>query len=131
MLTCNEFTVEDIYRPDLTKEAISVFGDDDIAHPSVAYLHTRVKEYYLGGKVQAIQAPTHFDYVALRCESTNNEFINFEFIHSSHKIHRRNFVHTLRSLLGAKSSLSRPVIPCTVLIESSPSVPPESGRPIY
>ncbi|THV02449.1 ATP-sulfurylase [Dendrothele bispora CBS 962.96] len=59
-------TVDDIYQPDLVKEAIQVFGADDPAHPSVAYLRTRVKEYYVGGTVQAVQAPTHFDYVALR-----------------------------------------------------------------
>jgi sulfate adenylyltransferase len=60
-------TVEDIYRPDKIKEAVQVLGADDIAHPSVAYLHNRAKELYVGGKVQAIQPPTHFDYVALRC----------------------------------------------------------------
>ncbi|CDO77318.1 hypothetical protein BN946_scf184775.g8 [Trametes cinnabarina] len=59
-------TVEDVYRPDQVKEAIQVFGADDPAHPSVAYLRNKVKEYYIGGKVQAIQPPNHFDYVALR-----------------------------------------------------------------
>lgn len=65
-------TVDDIYKPDLVKEATEVFGANDPAHPSVAYLHKRVKEFYVGGKVQAIQPPTHFDYVALRCESPNS-----------------------------------------------------------
>jgi sulfate adenylyltransferase len=41
---------------------------DDPAHPSVAYLRNRVKDLYLGGKVQAINAPVHFDYTALRCK---------------------------------------------------------------
>ncbi|GJE92204.1 ATP-sulfurylase [Phanerochaete sordida] len=59
-------TVEDVYRPDQVKEAIQVFGADDPAHPSVTYLRNKVKEFYVGGKVQAIQPPTHFDYVALR-----------------------------------------------------------------
>jgi sulfate adenylyltransferase len=45
-------------------------GADDMAHPSVAYLHKKTKEFYVGGKVQAIQAPTHYDYVALRCRFT-------------------------------------------------------------
>ena len=49
------------------KEAIQVFGADDPAHPAVAYLRNKVKDFYVGGKVQAIQLPTHFDYVALRC----------------------------------------------------------------
>lgn len=60
--------VEDVYKPDLVKEAIEVFGADDPAHPSVAYLRSRVQDFYIGGKVQAIKLPSHFDYVALRCE---------------------------------------------------------------
>lgn len=61
-------TVDDVYQPDRVKEAVNVFGADDPAHPAVAYLRHSVKDYYIGGKLQAIQAPTHFDYVALRCE---------------------------------------------------------------
>jgi sulfate adenylyltransferase len=60
--------VEDIYKPDKVKEAVSVFGADDSEHPAVSYLQNKVKEFYIGGKVQAIQPPTYFDYVALRCE---------------------------------------------------------------
>jgi len=59
-------TVEDVYQPDKVKEAIDVFGADDPAHPAVAYLRNNVKDYYVGGSLQAIQAPTYFDYVALR-----------------------------------------------------------------
>ena len=59
--------VEDVYRPDQVKEAINVFGADDPAHPAVSYLRRKVHEYYVGGKVQAIHLPVHFDYVALRC----------------------------------------------------------------
>ena len=60
--------VSDIYSPDKSLEAEKVLGDDDIAHPSVAYLYNQTKAYYVGGKIQAIQAPTHFDYVAIRCK---------------------------------------------------------------
>ncbi|KAK4054640.1 Sulfate adenylyltransferase [Microbotryomycetes sp. JL221] len=59
-------TITDLYKPDKVKEAINVLGDDDDTHPSVAYLHNNVQEFYVGGKVQAIQAPLHYDYVALR-----------------------------------------------------------------
>ncbi|KAL7418427.1 Sulfate adenylyltransferase [Cryptotrichosporon argae] len=59
-------TIDDVYRPDKVKEAEQVMGADDSAHPAVAYLHKQVKEFYVGGKVQAVQAPTHYDYVALR-----------------------------------------------------------------
>ena len=46
---------------------MKVFGDDDSAHPAVTYLHKTVKDFYVGGKIQAISAPEHYDYVALRC----------------------------------------------------------------
>lgn len=59
-------TVEDVYTPDKPHEAAQVFGADDSAHPAVAYLHNRVKDFYVGGKVEAIKAPAHYDYAALR-----------------------------------------------------------------
>lgn len=59
-------TIQDIYRPDKVEEATKVFGSNDLEHPSVKYLRTKVKEYYIGGNVEAIQAPTHYDYVAHR-----------------------------------------------------------------
>lgn len=74
-MLANTRAVEDIYTPDRVKEAIQVFGADDPAHPAVAYLRNRVKEFYVGGKVQAIKAPTHFDYVALRCKNLNGPFL--------------------------------------------------------
>lgn len=60
--------VEDIYKFDKVKEAQLAFGADDPAHPSVAYLRDQVKDLYIGGKVQAVQPPVHYDYVALRCQ---------------------------------------------------------------
>ncbi|KAG0170252.1 Sulfate adenylyltransferase [Apophysomyces sp. BC1034] len=59
-------TVGDVYRPDKSKEAKLVFGADDDAHPAVHYLHNVAKEVYVGGSLEAIQAPSHYDYVANR-----------------------------------------------------------------
>ncbi|KAK1922150.1 putative phosphoadenosine-phosphosulfate synthase bifunctional enzyme [Papiliotrema laurentii] len=59
-------TISDIYKPNKSLEAEQVLGADDIAHPAAAYLHNKVKEFYVGGNVQAIQAPKHYDYVSLR-----------------------------------------------------------------
>ena len=61
--------VEDTYIPDKHVEAEEVFGADDPAHPAVTYLHKSMKEVYVGGSVQAINRPLHYDYVALRCPS--------------------------------------------------------------
>lgn len=58
-------TVEDVYRPDRVKEAVQVFGADDNLHPAVKYLHG-CNDFYVGGKVEAINKPQHYDYVGLR-----------------------------------------------------------------
>lgn len=53
-----------------SKEARLVFGDDDMAHPAVKYLHNNTHDYYIGGKLDAIDRLMHYDYVALRCTCT-------------------------------------------------------------
>ena len=58
--------VEDIYTPDKVKEAVEVFGKDDSAHPAVHYLHNIAGPVYIGGKIQGIEAPTHYDFKLLR-----------------------------------------------------------------
>lgn len=40
-----------------------------MAHPAVSYLHNNVKDFYVGGSLQAVQAPQHYDYVQLRCNT--------------------------------------------------------------
>jgi ATP sulfurylase len=50
-----------------TKEAKEVFGGDE-EHPAVKYLFNTAQEYYIGGKLDAINRLEHYDYVALRCE---------------------------------------------------------------
>lgn len=47
------------------KEAKEVFGGDE-EHPAIRYLFNTAKEYYVGGKLEAIQRPNHYDYVELR-----------------------------------------------------------------
>ena len=62
-------TVEDIYVPDKAKEAIAVFGADDNAHPAVQYLHKTAKDTYIGGRLDAISLPLHYDYVESRSKT--------------------------------------------------------------
>jgi sulfate adenylyltransferase len=57
--------VSDIYQADKVQEAIKVYGKNDSAHPGVAFLHT-TKQFYVGGKLDAITAPLHYDFTHLR-----------------------------------------------------------------
>src|SRR6266536_765280 len=51
-----------------TKEAKEVFGGDE-DHPAVKYLYNTAGEYYVGGKIDAINRLEHYDYIALRCRT--------------------------------------------------------------
>ena len=58
--------VEDLWRPDLQQEAAEVFGSIDPDHPAVDYLFKRSNPVYLGGRVEGIQLPPHYDFQTLR-----------------------------------------------------------------
>ncbi|MBF0513829.1 MAG: adenylyl-sulfate kinase [Desulfovibrionaceae bacterium] len=59
--------VEDIWRPDPRREARLVYGTDDPgAHPGVDKFLAATGEFYLGGRVEGLHAPFHFDYRELR-----------------------------------------------------------------
>jgi sulfate adenylyltransferase len=58
--------VEDIWHPDKEAEAEAVFGTTHPEHPGVADLVKRTGPIYLGGRVEGIQLPSHYDYTRSR-----------------------------------------------------------------
>jgi len=59
-------TVEDVWQPDRTEEAKAVFGSTSSHHPGVARLMAHEGDSYVGGTVEALQLPVHYDFRALR-----------------------------------------------------------------
>jgi sulfate adenylyltransferase len=59
-------TVRDVWQPDREAEASSVFGTTDPTHPGVGHLLSRSNPWYVGGTIEGIQAPIHYDYTDLR-----------------------------------------------------------------
>lgn len=59
-------SITDIYEPDLEEEAELVYGTKDIVHPAVAYLMKQSHKIYLGGELEGISLPHHYDYQDLR-----------------------------------------------------------------
>jgi len=57
--------VEDLWEPDRMAEAQAVFGTRSTEHPGVAQLE-RAHPIYVGGRVEALQAATHYDFQSLR-----------------------------------------------------------------
>jgi len=64
-------TVSDKWTPNKALEAAKVYGADDLAHPAVNYLHNVAGPVYLGGPIQGVQAPVHYDFKGRR--DTPNE----------------------------------------------------------
>ncbi len=64
-------TVSDKWTPNKAHEAAQVFGADDLAHPAVNYLHNIAGPVYLGGPIEGLQAPVHYDFKGRR--DTPNE----------------------------------------------------------
>jgi sulfate adenylyltransferase len=62
--------VEDLWQPDLRAEAQAVFGTVNPEHPGVAYLFKQSHPVLLGGRLEGLELPIHYDYRALRLTPT-------------------------------------------------------------
>jgi len=58
--------VSDRYRPDLEAEAAAVFGTTNPEHPAVAHLLQRTNPVYVGGRLEGVELPAHYDFRGLR-----------------------------------------------------------------
>ena len=58
--------IDDIWKADLTKEAEEVYKTTDPDHPGVHFLFNQINPYYIGGKIEGIEAPKHYDFCDLR-----------------------------------------------------------------
>ncbi len=59
-------TVDDVWQPDTAAEAESVFDSLDPDHPGVSHLLHNTARFYMGGSVQGLQLPVHYDFTELR-----------------------------------------------------------------
>lgn len=59
-------TITDKWKPDKLMEAEKVFGTTDTAHPAVDYLFHNAGNWYLGGPLQLVRYPRHYDFIELR-----------------------------------------------------------------
>jgi len=58
--------VEDIWKPNKLKEAECIYGTTSEHHPGVNYLLNETNDFYIGGKIEGIQLPVHYDFETLR-----------------------------------------------------------------
>lgn len=58
--------IEEIWKPDKLAEAETVFGTTSKEHPGVAHLLERSHPWYVGGRLEGLQLPAHYDFSSLR-----------------------------------------------------------------
>ena len=59
-------TVEDVWQGERMQEAEQIFVATNPEHPGVAYLTDSTEPWYVGGKLECLQLPKHYDFVELR-----------------------------------------------------------------
>jgi len=59
-------SVGDVWRPDRAAEAKSVFGTTSKAHPGADYAVNKANPWYVGGTLEGLQLPAHYDFRPLR-----------------------------------------------------------------
>ena len=58
--------MEDMWPVDREKEAMQVYGTTDRSHQGVEHLFNTEGDHYIGGKIEVLSLPLHFDFKQLR-----------------------------------------------------------------
>ena len=58
--------VEEVWPPDRKAEGQAVFNTTSKAHPGANYAINQANPWYVGGRVEGLQMPSHYDFRALR-----------------------------------------------------------------
>ncbi|MBW1841839.1 MAG: bifunctional sulfate adenylyltransferase/adenylylsulfate kinase [Deltaproteobacteria bacterium] len=104
--------IEDIWPIDHEKEADHVYGTRDQDHPGVHYFFNSTGKYYIGGKLEVLNLPLHFDFKQLRRTPEEirhmynklgwHRVVGFQ---TRNPIHRPQFEMTIRAMRLAKANL--------------------------
>ena len=115
----------EIYKPNLKKECFNVFGTTDDNHPYVKILLENPDVYYIGGELEKINLPPHYDFQDLRLTPedikkffqqkgwTNAPIIAFQTRNPMHRSHFELTKFALSSIGEDAKLLIHPVVGVT------------------
>lgn len=111
-------TVESKWTPDKQKEAENIYGTVDTKHPGVDYLLNVAGDVYIGGKIDAVQLPSQYDFetlrftpVELRQHFDQLGWRSIVAFHTSKPMHAVHYEMTMRAAREANANiLIHPVI---------------------
>jgi sulfate adenylyltransferase len=58
--------IDEVWQPNAEQDARALFGTADPEHPGARRLMRETGAYYVGGRVEGVTAPHHYDFVELR-----------------------------------------------------------------
>ena len=104
--------VEDVWQADREAEAKAVFGTTSALHPGANYAIKHSNPWYVGGRVEAIQLPSHYDFRALRLTpaEVRTEFARLGWrkivaFQTRNPMHRAHVELTMRAAKNVEASL--------------------------
>ena len=104
--------VEDIWQPDRAAEAQAVFGTNSREHPGVAHLLENTHPWYVGGRLEGLQFPVHYDFrtsrptpVELRAEFGRLGWRHVVAFQTRNPMHRAHQELTLRAAVEVGANL--------------------------
>jgi len=104
--------VEDVYQPDRKAEAESVFNSTSNAHPGADFAINKSNPWYVGGKLEGAQPPSHYDFRALRLDPAElrAEFVRLGWtkivaFQTRNPMHRAHVELTMRAAKQVEANL--------------------------
>ena len=104
--------IEDMWHPDRKREAEEVFGTTNPEHPGVEFLLNGPNPVYLGGRVEGVELPVHYDFPMLRLtpaelrdEFTRRGWTKIVAFQTRNPMHRAHVELTLRAAKGIEANL--------------------------
>jgi sulfate adenylyltransferase len=104
--------VEDIWQPDRVAEAEGVFKSTSKAHPGADHVINRSHPWYIGGRLEGVQLPPHYDFRSLRLTPAElrAEFVRLGWrrivaFQTRNPMHRAHVELTLRAAKQVEANL--------------------------
>ena len=104
--------IEEIWAVEVEKEALQVFGTSYHIHPGVQQIYKKSGNFYIGGSLEVLSLPLHFDFKQLRLtplEVRNiykrmgwKRIVGFQ---TGQPVHRPQYELTIKAMQQAKANL--------------------------
>ncbi|MBD3305999.1 bifunctional sulfate adenylyltransferase/adenylylsulfate kinase [candidate division KSB3 bacterium] len=104
--------VEEVWQPDRRAEVEAVYQTANEEHPGVAYILNSTHPWYVGGRLEGIQLPEHYDFRSLRLtpEELRHEFARLAWrkviaFQTRNPMHRAHYELTVRAVREYEANL--------------------------